>query len=65
VTGTAQREAWQARPAPPVDRVRADLWPVPVPIPGSPLRCALAYLTRGNPDRSAVDDLALRGDRDG
>ena len=41
VTGTAQREAWLARTSPPVEQIRPDLWSVPVPIPGSPLRYTL------------------------
>jgi hypothetical protein len=41
VTGTAQRAAWLARTSPPVEQVRPDLWSVPVPIPGSPLRYTL------------------------
>lgn len=44
VTGTVQRQAWQAKTLPPVERVRPDLWSVPVPIPGSPLRYTLTYI---------------------
>src|SRR5215469_15927953 len=44
VTGTAQREAWLTHTSPPVEQVRPDLWSVPVPIPGSPLRYTLTYL---------------------
>jgi len=43
ITGTAQHEAWQARALPPVERVRAGLWSIPVPIPGSPLRYMSSY----------------------
>lgn len=51
VTGTAQREAWLARRLPPVERVRPDVWSVPVPIPNNPLRYTLCYvlMTAGGP----------------
>jgi glyoxylase-like metal-dependent hydrolase (beta-lactamase superfamily II) len=38
VTGAAQHEAWQARTLPPVERLREDLWSIPVPMPHNPLR---------------------------
>ncbi|MGY1605360.1 MBL fold metallo-hydrolase [Geodermatophilus sp. SYSU D00815] len=38
VTGAAQREAWTARALPPVERLAADLWSVPLPIPHGGLR---------------------------
>jgi len=38
ITGTAQHEAWQARTLPPVEKLRTDLWSIPVPIPHNPLR---------------------------
>jgi glyoxylase-like metal-dependent hydrolase (beta-lactamase superfamily II) len=44
VTGTLQREAWQRSEFPPVERVRAGVWSVPVPIIGNPLRYVLSYL---------------------
>ncbi|GAA2357283.1 MBL fold metallo-hydrolase [Dactylosporangium salmoneum] len=43
VTGSAQHEAWQRRVLPPVERVRPDVWSIPVPIPDSPLRYTLSY----------------------
>ena len=43
VTGTLQREAWDARVLPPVERVRPGLWSIPVPMPDSPLRYVLVY----------------------
>ncbi len=55
VTGTAQREAWLARTAPPVEQVRADLWSVPVPIPDSPLRYTLTYLVAAGSGLVVVD----------
>ena len=50
VTGTLQKEAWDRHVMPPVERVRAGLWSVPVPIPDNPLRYVLVYvleLSRG------------------
>ncbi len=44
MTGTAQREAWHTKALPPVERVRSDVWCVPVPIPRNPLRYTLTYL---------------------
>ena len=55
VTGTAQREAWLARTAPPVEQVRPDLWSVPVPIPDSPLRYTLTYLIAAGSGLVVVD----------
>jgi hypothetical protein len=49
ITGTAQHEAWQARALPPVERLRADLWSIPVPIPHG--RCATSAST---PSRSTA-----------
>jgi hypothetical protein len=57
MTGTAQREAWQARTAPPVEQVRPGLWSVPVPIPDSPLRYTLTYLAGlGRAGMTAAED---------
>jgi glyoxylase-like metal-dependent hydrolase (beta-lactamase superfamily II) len=55
VTGTAQREAWLAHTSPPVEQVRPDLWSVPVPIPGSPLRYTLTYLIAAGSGLVVVD----------
>lgn len=55
VTGTAQREAWLARTFPPVEQVRPDLWSVPVPIPGSPLRYTLTYVVASGSELVVVD----------
>jgi glyoxylase-like metal-dependent hydrolase (beta-lactamase superfamily II) len=43
VTGTAQHQAWQRRQLPPVERLRTDLWSIPVPIPHNPLRYVSVY----------------------
>ncbi|MCU1667343.1 MAG: Beta-lactamase-like Metallo-hydrolase [Blastococcus sp.] len=42
VTGTAQHEAWQQKALPPVERLRPDLWSIPVPMDG-PLRYVSVY----------------------
>src|SRR5215471_15858645 len=55
VTGTAQRQAWLARAFPPVERIRPDLWSVPVPIPDSPLRYTLTYLLTAGSQLVVVD----------
>jgi glyoxylase-like metal-dependent hydrolase (beta-lactamase superfamily II) len=44
VTGTVQKEAWQRRELPPVERVTGGVWSVPVPIPDNPLRYVLSYV---------------------
>jgi glyoxylase-like metal-dependent hydrolase (beta-lactamase superfamily II) len=44
VTGVAQKQAWQDRVLPPVEKVRPGVWSVPTPFPNSPLRYVLAYL---------------------
>jgi glyoxylase-like metal-dependent hydrolase (beta-lactamase superfamily II) len=44
VTGTLQRAAWQRTELPPVERVAAGVWSVPVPIIDNPLRYVLSYL---------------------
>jgi glyoxylase-like metal-dependent hydrolase (beta-lactamase superfamily II) len=44
ITGTRQKEAWDAGVLPPVEQVRPGLWSIPVPIPDNPLRYVLVYL---------------------
>ena len=44
VTGTLQRDAWNAKRLPPIEKVRAGLWSLPVPIPQNPLRYTLTYV---------------------
>ncbi|MGD0241033.1 MAG: MBL fold metallo-hydrolase [Streptosporangiaceae bacterium] len=43
ITGTRQREAWLERVMPPVERLDAGLWSIPVPIPDNPLRFVSVY----------------------
>jgi glyoxylase-like metal-dependent hydrolase (beta-lactamase superfamily II) len=44
ISGTAQKEAWDADVLPPVEVLGAGLWSVPVPMPQSSLRYVLVYL---------------------
>ncbi|MCW0213204.1 MAG: MBL fold metallo-hydrolase [Pseudonocardia sp.] len=55
VVGTVQREAWAARELPPVERLDAGLWSVPVPIPRNPLRYTLSYLIPADDGIVVVD----------
>ncbi|WP_346623436.1 MBL fold metallo-hydrolase [Blastococcus montanus] len=43
ITGTDQHAAWRSRTLPPVERLRPDLWSIPVPIPDNPLRYVNVY----------------------
>ncbi len=43
ITGTRQKQAWDAKLLPPVEQVRPGLWSIPVPIPDNPLRYVLVY----------------------
>ena len=43
VTGTRQLAAWRERVMPPVEKLAADLWSIPVPIPNNPLRYVNSY----------------------
>jgi glyoxylase-like metal-dependent hydrolase (beta-lactamase superfamily II) len=43
ITGTRQKEAWDAKLLPPIEQVRSGLWSIPVPIPDNPLRYVLVY----------------------
>ena len=55
VTGVAQRDAWRSRTMPLTEQVRPDLWSIPVPIPGNPLRYTLSYLIAGDGGLVLVD----------
>jgi glyoxylase-like metal-dependent hydrolase (beta-lactamase superfamily II) len=43
ITGRAQWQAWRDGVLPAVERVRAGVWSIPVPIPDNPLRYVLVY----------------------
>jgi glyoxylase-like metal-dependent hydrolase (beta-lactamase superfamily II) len=55
VTGLAQQRAWRAREFPPVERVTAGVWSVPVTIPDNPLRYTLCYLLLADSGAVVVD----------
>jgi glyoxylase-like metal-dependent hydrolase (beta-lactamase superfamily II) len=44
ITGTLQKQAWIDKVMPPVEKIRPDMWSIPVPMPDSPLRYVLVYL---------------------
>ncbi|HEV2369295.1 MAG TPA: MBL fold metallo-hydrolase, partial [Acidimicrobiales bacterium] len=44
ITGTLQKEAWEADVLPPVEDLGAGLWSVPVPMPQNSLRYVLVYV---------------------
>jgi glyoxylase-like metal-dependent hydrolase (beta-lactamase superfamily II) len=49
ITGTLQKRAWAENVMPPVEKIRPDMWSIPVPMPDNPLRYVLVYVleTRG------------------
>jgi glyoxylase-like metal-dependent hydrolase (beta-lactamase superfamily II) len=55
LTGHAQKEAWQNKVLPPVERIKEDVWSIPVPFPGNPMRYTLSYLLFGDDDAVLVD----------
>ncbi|WP_168223534.1 hypothetical protein [Pseudarthrobacter sp. NIBRBAC000502772] len=38
LTGHAQKEAWQNKVLPPVERIKEDVWSIPVLFPDNPMR---------------------------
>lgn len=50
-----QWEAWKRKELPPVEKVREDLWSVPVPIPHNPLRYTITYLSVSDSGVVVVD----------
>lgn len=61
ITGTRQKEAWDRKVLPPVERVRPGLWSIPVPIPANPLRYVLVYALE-LPDGVAIVDAGWNTD---
>ena len=55
ITGLAQREAWTTRSLPPVEKVRANLWSIPIPIADSPLRYTSVYALANDADVTLID----------
>jgi hypothetical protein len=50
LTGHAQKEAWRNKVLPPVEQPGTDVWSIPVPFPGNPMRYTLRYLLLGGGD---------------
>jgi glyoxylase-like metal-dependent hydrolase (beta-lactamase superfamily II) len=55
VSGHAQKEAWQKKTMPPVERLGSAVWSIPVPFPNNPLRYTLSYLLLGDGDAVLID----------
>jgi glyoxylase-like metal-dependent hydrolase (beta-lactamase superfamily II) len=55
VTGHEQHDAWWSKGWPPVERVRRDVWSIPVPVPDNPIRYTLCYLLFGADELVVVD----------
>jgi glyoxylase-like metal-dependent hydrolase (beta-lactamase superfamily II) len=55
ITGVAQHAAWLRHVLPPVERLRTDLWSIPVPIPHNPLRYVSVYVLAGDSGLTLVD----------
>jgi glyoxylase-like metal-dependent hydrolase (beta-lactamase superfamily II) len=55
VTGVAQREAWREKRLPPVEKVRTDLWSIPVVMGNSPMRYTSVYVLGGTSELTLVD----------
>jgi glyoxylase-like metal-dependent hydrolase (beta-lactamase superfamily II) len=55
VTGLAQKEAWQHKMFPPVERIAPDVWSIPVPFPNNPMRYTLSYLLLGDDGAVLID----------
>jgi glyoxylase-like metal-dependent hydrolase (beta-lactamase superfamily II) len=55
VTGLLQREAWAQSRLPPVERLRPDLWSIPVPMPNGPLRYVSVYVLGSESSLTLVD----------
>lgn len=55
LTGHAQKEAWQHKVLPPVERIGEEVWSIPVPFPDNPMRYTLSYLLLGDGDAVLID----------
>lgn len=55
ITGHAQKEAWQNKVLPPVERLGTVVWSIPVPFPDNPMRYTLSYLLLGDGDAVPID----------
>lgn len=55
ITGHQQQASWIAKTMPPVEKIRGDVWSIPVPIPQNPMRYTLSYLIRANDGNIIID----------
>lgn len=55
LTGHAQKEAWQNKVLPPVEQLGGDVWSIPIPFPGNPMRYTLSYLLLGDGAAVLID----------
>lgn len=55
VTGHEQYRAWHAKEFPPVEQLRSNVWSIPVPFPGNPLRYTISYLLLGTGASVLID----------
>lgn len=55
VTSAALHEAWYRRTFPPVERVRDNIWSIPIPFGGNPMRYTLCYALIGDGETVIVD----------
>jgi glyoxylase-like metal-dependent hydrolase (beta-lactamase superfamily II) len=55
LTGHTQKEAWQNNVLPPVEQLGRDVWSIPVPFPGNPMRYTLSYLLLGDGETVLID----------
>lgn len=53
--GAEQRAAWHRGELPQIDRVREDVWSIPVPMPGNPLRYSYCHVFMDGPRALVVD----------
>jgi glyoxylase-like metal-dependent hydrolase (beta-lactamase superfamily II) len=54
-SGAAQVSAWRGKVLPPVERLRTDLWSIPLPIPASPLRYTSVYVLASESGVTLID----------
>ena len=54
-TGAAQVSAWRRKVLPPVERLRTDLWSIPLPLPPNPLRYTSVYVLASESGLTLID----------
>jgi glyoxylase-like metal-dependent hydrolase (beta-lactamase superfamily II) len=56
ITGTVQKQAWVDRTTPPVERVRENIWSIPVDFSRAPVRYTFSYLVTGEAGACVIID---------